>query len=99
MLVLVPDVDVGRPGAIRLPRQCADELSVLDEPVDEDLLARLHVCADANRELCVPLEPLAAVAHASCHSSPRISGTSVPSASTASTSSPSPPPLQSARVV
>ena len=95
VLVLVPDVDVGRPGPVRLPRQRADELSMLDEPADEDLLARLHVRADADRKLCVPLEPLAVVAHASCHSSPRISGTSVPSASTASTSSSDPPTMKS----
>ena len=91
----VDDVDVRRTGPVRLPRQRAHEVGVLDESVDEDLLPVLHVRADADRELGVALEPVAVRAHASCHSSFRISGTSVPSASTASTSSSGPPTMKS----
>ena len=56
VLVPVHDVDVGRARAIRLPRQCAYEVGVLDEAVDEDLLSGLHVRADADGKLRVALE-------------------------------------------
>ena len=85
VLILVADVHERRSGPIRLPCQRAHELGVLDEPLEEHLLPGLNVRADANGQLRVALDPV--LAHASCHSSFRISGTSVPSASTASTSS------------
>ena len=72
VLVVVDDVDERRARPVRLPRQRAHEVSVLDEAVDEHLLPGLDVRADADGELRVALEPV--VAHASCHSSSRISG-------------------------
>ena len=95
VVVAVDDVDVRRACPVRLPDDRATELPVLHHRVDEDLLARLHVRADANGELGVALEPLVGGRHASCHSSFRISGTSAPSASTASTSSSGPPTMKS----
>src|SRR5581483_5518875 len=95
VLVAVVDGHVRRAGFVRLTGELADELGVLDETVDEDLLSFLHVRADANGQLRVALEPLAVAAHVNCHSSLRISGTSVPLASTASTSSSGPPTMKS----
>src|SRR4051812_6563526 len=56
VLILVHDIHVRRARAVPLPCQRTNELGVLDEAVDEDLLPRLHVCADADGELRVPLE-------------------------------------------
>jgi hypothetical protein len=56
VLVRVVDVDVRRARPVRLPRQGADEIGMLDEPVDEHLLPGLHVRADADGELRVALE-------------------------------------------
>src|SRR4051794_17971003 len=96
VLVGVLDVDERRACPIRLPRERAHQLGVLDEPVDEHLLSGLDVRTDPNGQFRVALEP---VAHASCHSSFRISGTAVPSASTASTSSSGPPTMKSTCVL
>ena len=52
----VDDVDVGRTGAIGLPRQSTRKVVVLYGGVEKDLLTRLDVRADADDELRVALE-------------------------------------------
>ena len=56
VLVFIDDVDVRRAGPIRLARQRANEIGVLDETADEDLLPGLDVGADPHGELRVALE-------------------------------------------
>ena len=52
------DVDVSRPHGVRRARDCACERRVLRLRVHVDDLARLHVRADLDRELRIPLQAL-----------------------------------------
>jgi hypothetical protein len=56
MRVAVADVDVGGTGAVRLAREGAGELVVLDRREEEDLLTGLDVRADPDDELRIALE-------------------------------------------
>jgi hypothetical protein len=56
--IAVQDDHVLRPSSIRLTGDSARDRGVLDEAADDDVLARLHVRADADSELRVAPEAL-----------------------------------------
>src|SRR5205823_11947572 len=82
--VAVEGMDVRRPGLVGLAGQCTCKVVVLDRGVEEDLLTRLHVRADANRKLGVALEAfvhrkdpmwIASIGSPGCASFEPVSGT------------------------
>src|SRR5207245_2020121 len=93
VIVAVEDVDVRGTRPVGLADERASELGVLHHRNDRDLLPRLHVRPHADGKLGVALEPL--LVHVSCHSSSRITGTTVPSGSIASISTSGPPTMKS----
>ena len=63
VLVGVENVDVSRPGRVRLARDRTRERRVLDQRVDPEDLPRLQVQPDLNDKACIAVEALVGSGH------------------------------------